>query len=586
MKDFITIKKNLKKDYTAFKSVKLALLGDSATQIFRMALRGYAYEDRIDLDIFEAEYDQIERMIFDTGSELYAFEPDFVVIFQSTRKLKQGFYKSRGAADQFADEHLGFVEQAWQMLNANGRSKIIYLNFNEQDDREFGNYATKVTRSFLYQLRKINYELMTFSREHAGFFICDLSYLVTQTGTATAIDEKFQIDADLSFTPDFFVVIAKNVLDIVKAATGRIVKCVILDLDDTLWGGIIGDDGLEKIQLGDYKLGKAFIQLQYWAKQLKERGIILAVCSKNTESVAREPFEKHPQMVLRLDDIAVFVANWDNKVDNIKYIREVLDIGFDAMVFLDDNPFERDMVKKHLPEITVPDLPADPALYLDLLREENLFETTSFSAEDGNRTALYQVEADRKEFRMFFTDEGSYLSGLEMECDVEPVNAFTLPRIAQLTQRSNQFNLRTIRYTEEELKKIMASDKFVTLTFTLRDKFGDHGLISAVILEDRGDGTLFIDTWIMSCRVLKRRVEEFVLAEMVAAAGQRGFGRITGEYIPTAKNGLVSDLFRNLGFTEDPAGWHLDVGKAKATDNFITKGAGSGTPRSKLSPNA
>jgi FkbH-like protein len=255
----------------------------------------------------------------------------------------------------------------------------------------------------------------------------------------------------------------------------------------------------------------------------------------------------------------------------------VLDIGFDAMVFLDDNPFEREVVRAHLPEVTVPDLPADPALYLDLLREENLFETASFSDEDRNRTALYLVEADRKQFRTVFTDEGSYLSGLEMECEAGPVNAFTLPRVAQLTQRSNQFNLRTVRYTEEELRKIVASDKMITLAFSLTDKFGDHGLISAVILEDRGDGTLFIDTWIMSCRVLKRKVEEFVLAEMVAVAREKGFGRITGEYIPTAKNGLVRDLFAALGFTEDRAGWHFDVGNFNAADNFIKKVPGKQT---------
>jgi FkbH-like protein len=572
MIDFITIKKNLKKDYSNFKRVKLALLGDSATQFFRMALRGYAFEDKIDLDIFEADFDQIERMIFDTASELYAFDPDFIVIFQSTRKLKQRYYKlPKGGADQFAENHLDFVEQGYRILNAHLRSKVIYLNFNELDDREFGNYANKITTSFLYQLRKINFGLMTFSQRNTGFFICDLSYLVTQMGGRRATDEKFYVDADLHFTPDFFAVIAKNILDIVKAAIGRITKCVILDLDNTVWGGIIGDDGLEKIQIGDYQLGKAFLQLQNLAKQLKERGIILAVCSKNMEKIAREPFEKHPQMILRLEDIAVFVANWENKVDNIKYIREVLDIGFESMVFLDDNPFEREMVRTHIPEITVPDLPADPSLYLDFLRSENLFESVSFSEEDRNRTVLYQVEAGRQEFKLTFTDERSYLLGLQMECDAEPINSFTLPRVAQLTQRSNQFNLRTIRYSEDDLRTMIDSGRFFTLTFTLRDKFGDHGLISAVILEDKGDGTMFIDTWIMSCRVLKRKVEEFVLTEMVAAARKKGSRRISGEYIPTPKNGLVKDLFRCLGFQEDRTGWHFDIKDLDPTDIVIKK---------------
>jgi FkbH-like protein len=572
MFDFITVKKNLKKDYRGFKKVKLALLGDSATQLFRMALRGYAFEDKLDLDIFEADYDQIERMIFDTASELYAFDPDFVVIYQSTRKLKQRYYKlPKGGADDFAEIHLDFVEQVSRTLNSHLRSKVVYLNFNELDDREFGNYANKITASFLYQLRKINFELMGFSQRNTGFFICDLSYLVTQTGARKATDEKFYVDSDLHFTPDFFAVIAKNVLDIVKATIGRITKCVILDLDNTVWGGIIGDDGLEKIQIGDYGLGKAFLQLQNLAKQLKERGIILAVCSKNTENIAREPFEKHPEMILRLDDIAIFVANWENKVDNIKYIREVLDIGFDSMVFLDDNPFEREMVKTHIPEIMIPDLPADPSLYLDFLRNENLFETVSFSAEDKNRTALYQVEADRKKYKLSFTDENEYLKGLEMVCDVGPFNSFTLPRVAQLLQRSNQFNLRTIRHSEDDLKKMLQSDKFFTLTFTLRDKFGDHGLISAIILEDKGDATLFIDTWIMSCRVLKRNVENFVLREMAGIALDNGFASIEGAYIPTPKNGLVKDLLQSLGFEQNGTGWRMDAEKSQTNDIYIKK---------------
>jgi|HubBroStandDraft_1064217.scaffolds.fasta_scaffold10175_7 FkbH-like protein len=572
MTDFTTIKKNLKKDYSSFKGVKLALLGDSATQLFRIALRGCAFEDKIDLDIFEADYDQIERMIFDTASELYAFNPDFVVIFQSTRKLKHRFYKlEKGGADHFAEIHLDFVQEAFTTLNAHLRSKIIYLNFNELDDREFGNYANKIAISFLYQLRKINFELMTFAQRHPGFFICDLSYLVTQTGSQNATDEKFYVDVDLHFTPDFFVVVAGNILDIVNAAIGRMTKCVVLDLDNTVWGGIIGDDGMERIQIGDYQLGKAFLQLQNLAKQLKERGIILAVCSKNTDSIAREPFEKHPQMVLRLDDIAVFVANWENKVDNIKYIREVLDIGFDSMVFLDDNPFERDMVRTHIPEITVPELPADPALYLDFLRNENLFETVSFSEEDRTRTVLYQVEADRQKFKRTFTDEGSYLLGLEMECDVEPISSFTLPRVAQLTQRSNQFNLRTMRYSEDDLKKMIDSGRFFTLTFTLRDKFGDHGLISAIILEDKGDGALFIDTWIMSCRVLKRNVENFVLNEILELARENHFRSIIGEYIPTPKNGLVKSLLKDLGFVSRGSGWYLDTGLEISQAQYIKK---------------
>jgi FkbH-like protein len=250
--------------------------------------------------------------------------------------------------------------------------------------------------------------------------------------------------------------------------------------------------------------------------------VLIAVCSKNTEAIAREPFEKHPEMVLRLSDFAAFAANWDNKVTNIGNIQSALNISFDSMVFLDDNPFEREMVKRALPDITVPELPEDPAEYLSFLRGLNLFETASFTKEDLARTAQYQVESRRAAVQQSFASEVEFLASLELCSDVRSFNTFTVPRVAQLSQRSNQFNLRTIRYTPEDIAGIAASPNHLTLSFTLEDSFGDSGLISAIILEKRGQ-KLFIDTWIMSCRVLKRVMENFVLNSILQLASSQGF---------------------------------------------------------------
>ena len=235
-------------------------------------------------------------------------------------------------------------------------------------------------------------------------------------------------------------------------------------MDNTTWGGIIGDDGIEKIQIGTLGLGKAFTELQLWAKNLKERGIILAVCSKNTDHIAKEPFEKHPDMILRLEDIAVFVANWENKADNIRYIQSVLNIGFDSMVFLDDNPFERNLVRQELPEVTVPELPKDPAEYITYLQQFNLFETVSYSKLDSDRTSKYQEEAKRVGMKKSFASVDDYLGNLNMLAIAASFDDFNVPRIAQLTQRSNQFNLRTIRYTEKDVRDIMASDKHYSMS--------------------------------------------------------------------------------------------------------------------------
>jgi FkbH-like protein len=305
---------------------------------------------------------------------------------------------------------------------------------------------------------------------------------------------------------------------------------------------------------------------------LQQRGVILAVCSKNTESVAKEPFEKHPDMVLKLSDIAVFTANWENKADNIRKIQKILNIGFDSMVFLDDNPFERNMVRENVPQICIPELPEDPALYLDFLYELNLFETVSFLGEDSKRTAQYQKEAERVALQESFTNEDDFLKSLNMISETKPFDNFSTPRVAQLSQRSNQFNLRTIRYTEEDIKRISESETYFTISFTLEDKFGDNGLICAIILKGKPDKTLFIDTWFMSCRVLKRGMENYTLNAIVELARTNGFRQIEGEYVPTVKNEMVRSHYKNLDFTEITENyWTLDVEKYKEKVCYIIK---------------
>jgi FkbH-like protein len=321
-------------------------------------------------------------------------------------------------------------------------------------------------------------------------------------------------------------------------------------LDNTVWGGVIGDDGWENIQIGHgLGIGKAFSEFQHWVKKLKERGIIIAVCSKNNENTAKEPFESHPEMVLKLDDIAVFIANWDNKADNIRQIQSILNIGFDSMVFLDDNPFERNMVRENIPDITVPELPEDPAEYLEYLYGLNLFETVSYNSADADRTKQYQVEVQRVSMQKSFVDEKGFLKSLNMVSEVRTFNAFNIPRVAQLSQRSNQFNLRTIRYAEEDIEKMSKDEYFQCFSFTLADKFGENGLIGVVILEKQNTETLFVNTWLMSCRVLKRRMENFTLNTIAKYARKNGFKRILGEYIPTSKNKIVADHYSNLGFS-------------------------------------
>ena len=555
---FQSLKKNLKKEYFGLKNIKVAVLGDSATQMYVQAIKGYGYEEGIAFDIFEADYDQIELQAYDFNSDLYLFNPDYVIIFYCTNKLLKKFSSLPLYEKQnFAQQQIEKYENIYNTIAGKIKCKIIFFNFNEIDDAVFCNFSNKTNVSFLYQLRKINYEVMNLAQKLKNLFILDINLLQNRYGNQFISDNKIYINTDLILSIDFLPIIAKGTLDIIQSINGKFKKCLILDLDNTTWGGIIGDDGVENIQIGDLGIGKAFSELQMWAKQLKQRGIILAICSKNDEAIAKEPFEKHPDMILRLDDIAVFVANWNNKADNIKHIQTILNIGFDSMVFLDDNPFERNMVRNNIADITIPELPEDPAEYLNYIRTLNLFETASFTNEDEKRTKQYQEEANRAVLHQQFTDENDFLKSLNMISVVEPFNKFNTPRVAQLSQRSNQFNLRTVRYTEEDIYSISGDSTFISLAFSLADKYGDYGLISLVIMKQTNANTLFIDTWLMSCRVLKRNMENFVLNTIVKIGLEKGYTVLEGEYLPTAKNNMVKDHYKDLGFTLGNGTWKL-----------------------------
>lgn len=560
MTDFSHLKKNLKKDFSAFQKVKLALLGDTATQFLHQALRGTAYEKGIDLDIYETEFDQVTQEIVDPNSGLYTFQPEVIIIFQSSHKLLTTYNKSTAANQtQLASQRLDEVDKLYKALSSGLNAKVIYYNYTEIDDSVFGNYANKLESSFLFQLRKLNYELMNYAVKNPDFHICDLSSIQNLIGKSNLFPASIYVNSEMVLSMDALPLVSSRTLDLITNFRGKFKKCLILDLDNTLWGGIIGDDGLENIQLGNLGIGKAFTEFQYWIKKLKERGIILAVCSKNTEAVAKEVFETHPDMVLKLGDIAVFVANWENKVDNILRIQSVLNIGFDSIVFLDDTPFERSMVRETIKGITVPELPEDPADYLEFLYSLNLFETSSVSKEDKARTKLYQVEAERASLSESFANEDDFLKDLQMEATTESFTKFNIPRVAQLSQRSNQFNLRTIRYSESDIEALSKSKDYFPFSLSLKDKFGDNGLINVVILKKESNDTLFIESWFMSCRVLKRGMENFALNRVLEFAKVNNFKTLKGEYIPSAKNALVMNHYEQLGFSKTTDLWTLDV---------------------------
>jgi FkbH-like protein len=553
------------------KKYKLAILGDSATQLISKNLINEGIKSNFDFDIYESSYDQIESEIRNLNSGLYKFSPDGVLIFISVEKFQEYYYSApMEGRSRFFSKVSSNLENFATLLKARmPSSKIFITNLAEISDGIYGNNSNKYAESLLNNIRRINVFMMDLSQNESNVFILDMAALQSIHGRNTLFDPRMFIQASLVLVGDGISMFSRELIGMINSTIGGAKKCLILDLDNTVWGGVIGDDGVEKIEIGSLGIGKAFSRLQKWAKQLQLRGILLAVCSKNIEEVAKAPFELHPDMVLRLEDISIFVANWNDKASNIKFIQSNLNIGFDSMVFIDDNPFERELVRKALPLVCVPELPEDPADYVDFLAGLNLFEPGILSALDSDRTKMIQKEIERNNLKNQFSDESEFLKSIQMIGKFENFNSFNTPRVAQLSERSNQYNLRTLRYSESDVQAISLASDQVGMAISLRDDLGDHGLISVIVLKLNQD-ELFIENWFMSCRVLKRGVEYLVLNKIVDNAKKLNCKMVTGEYIPTLKNTLVKDHFQDLGFTFNQDGkWSLNVEGYSPRDHHI-----------------
>jgi FkbH-like protein len=547
--------------------VRLAVLADVSTQHLLPLLRVLFADAGIDIEIYEAAYDTVHLEVYNPASGLYSFRPQIVAILQCLMKLKGWFYDFSGDRSTFSQVQADDTEGLWTAIESRSHASVIQSTFVLPCERPFGNFGLKVTDHLQYAVSELNREICVRARHQPNVLIDDIDHLAAWVGRRHFLDEKrwglAKTLCALEFLPD----VAQSIVDVALARIGRSVKCVVLDLDNTLWGGVVGDDGLEGIGLGDLDEGGAFRSFQQYLRELSRRGILLAVCSKNDEALARRVFREHPGMALKEEHIAVFVANWDDKATNLRRIQEALNIGFDSMVFLDDNPFERNLVRQLIPQIIVPELPEEPSLYVRTVSELNLFETASHSILDSQRNLLYRDQQRRQAESGRFADLNEYLQSLDTVATFQRFEQANMSRIVQLLQRSNQFNLTTRRYAESECEAMMREqDRFFPFTITLCDRFGDFGLISIVILRlDRRDRAVEIDTFLMSCRVLQRGVEEYAMNKAFEYAQRGGYERVVGRYIPTAKNGMVKNFFERFGFLPiegsgiEGSEWSLDV---------------------------
>jgi FkbH-like protein len=549
--------------------VKLALLGTSTLNHFTEILGFWLVREGFELDLFQSDFNTIDQTILDEKSELYALRPEIVWLFTNYRDVHLDV-KPGAPRDSLApalENAVNEFKKRWQMILDRLPCMVVQNNADFPPYRIFGNYESSVVWGHRSLLSQFNSELT--KSIIPGTVLFDLEYLSAVCGLPAWHDLRYWYHSKHAFSINCTGIVASAAARMISAFRGKAKKCLVLDLDNTLWGGVVADDGVDGIRLGSGETeGEAYADFQKYLLCLKQRGILLTVCSKNEKETAMEPFAKHPGMHLKLDDFTLFIANWNNKADTIREIAKTLTIGLDSIVFVDDNPAERQLVTTELPEVSVVNLPSDPAEYTRALDKSLYFETVSYTPEDGMRNEIYKQNALRNELRGNCADIDAYLGTLQMVATVGALDGFKVPRAAQLINKSNQFHLTTTRYSESDLQFFIRDPDRCCLYFTLADRFGDNGLISVVILKKLGDETLFIDTWVMSCRVLSRGMEEFICNELMEKTKAQGRSILCGRYIQTPKNKLVASLYQRLGFSmsaddRESGEWHLDVGNAK-----------------------
>lgn len=529
--------------------LKLALLSSSTASHLLPGCRVGALRRNLHLQTFAGDYAMYFAELEDEGSALHRFGPDVLLCAFHAQHLignPDPALTPRAAAalvDQAADR----IVTVWSLIRRSFRGQIIQQTVLPVSTLLVGSNEHRLAGSGAALIERLNLRLRDLADER-GVDILALDRIAAEDGLRAWHDPALWHQAKQEISPAAAPAYGDLVARLIAAQQGRSAKCLVLDLDNTLWGGVIGDDGLEGITLGQGSaLGEAYVEFQRYASQLSRRGVILAVCSKNDPQIAHLPFERHPEMVLESGRIACFVANWNDKAENIRHIAAQLNIGTDALVFVDDSAFDRNIVRRELPGVAVPELPEDPALYARCLADAGYFEALHVTPEDLERSAHYRANLAREQLRVSQTDLRGYLASLEMELRWRPFDRVGLLRIVQLINKTNQFNLTTRRYSEGEVAALMADAHALTLQLRLADRFGDNGIIGIVIGRPEGD-SIRLDTWLMSCRVLGRQVEEETLNIVVSEAQRLGAHRLIGEYRPTDRNCMVREHYRRLGF--------------------------------------
>jgi FkbH-like protein len=512
-------------------------------------------------------FNQYLQYVLNDTSELYASRPDIVIIALRLEDMAPKLFESsileKDVLSFIESEVLNTIEAIVKSIKQKTASHIIINNFAMPEFPGAGIYDYQTKSSLLNFVRNINLKLLDLKEIYPGVYINDVDYMVTKKGLDNLLDRKMWYVAKNPYNSNYYLGLAEEYAKIIRAIYGMAKKCIVLDLDNTLWGGIVGEDGFNGIKLGESYPGKCYKDFQRELLKLTQRGIILAVNSKNNCDDAMEVINGHPDMVLREENFACIKINWNDKATNILDISRELNIGLDSMVFIDDNPVECELVKERLPMVMTYLMPDDPTLFVDFARSIGCFEKLDITEEDLNRTNMYRAQIKRASLQSQFESLDDFYRNLDMVITVKGASDFYIPRISQLTQRTNQFNLTTRRYTEEDVRSMTKDGRHLIYAFDVKDKFGDYGIVGLVIIEELNDKEWFVDTFLLSCRVMNRKVEDAMMAFVCEQALKSGIETVWGEYIPTKKILPAMDFYKNLGFTEKAGKYFLNIKESR-----------------------
>jgi len=580
-REYIFRKKNKIKNELLKKSnlkdIKIAILGGSTTSELKIMIEIFFINIGIRPVFYESDYNKYyEESVFDNNN-LKKFSPEIIYLHTSIVNIEKfpDINSSSENVEDLLKNEINKYKSIWQSLLNKYNATIIQNNFELPFNRSLGNLDATILNGKTSFINKLNIEVSKEINSKKNIYLNDINYLSAFIGLDNWHDKKLWCIAKYAMSMDGIIEIGFNLSKIVSSIVGKSKKCLVLDLDNTCWGGVIGDDGVCNIAIGNENAYSESFQLfQIYIKELHKRGVTLAVCSKNDLKNAKEGFT-HPSSILKLDDFTSFKANWDTKDLNIIDISKEINIALDSLVFIDDNNAEREFVKSQLPHVSVPNVGSDVIQFIDYIDRNGYFEPISLSDDDISRNKYYKDNKKRFKEESNFKSYDEFLISLKMTAEIEKFKPIYLDRIAQLTNKTNQFNLTTKRYTIGEIENIASNSKYIQIYGKLFDKYGDNGLI-AVTIGSIKNNECHLDLWLMSCRVLKRDMEFAMLDEVVRLCKEKGISEITGYYYKSAKNSMVSDLYDKFGFTliktnnEDTV-WKLDISNYENKNKYISK---------------